>query len=86
VEAEQVELAGMVTLDLGEGGEFGKEVECLVPGEGGQEVGLVTLGDGTSKQEENSSNVEPIILRPSLSLGSVAKGLTEEPSFCRGSV
>ena len=31
----------------------------LVPGEGGQEVGLVTLGDGTSKQEENSSNVEP---------------------------
>ena len=29
MEAEQVELAGMVTLDLGEGGEFGKEVECL---------------------------------------------------------
>ena len=31
----------------------------LVPGEGGQEVGLVTLGEGTSKQEEKSSNVEP---------------------------
>ena len=31
----------------------------LVPGEGGHEVGLVTLGDGTSKQEEKSSNVEP---------------------------
>ena len=29
MEAEQVELGGMVTLDLGEGGEFGKEVECL---------------------------------------------------------
>jgi hypothetical protein len=71
----------MAILALGEGGEFGSEVECLVAGEGGHEVGLVTLGDGTSKQEEKSSNVEPIILRPSLSRGSVAKGLTEEPSF-----
>ena len=31
----------------------------LYAGEGGQEVGLVTLGDGTSKQEEKSSNVDP---------------------------
>jgi len=57
VEVELVE--EMPTLALGEGGEFGREVECLVPGEGGHEVGLVTLGDGTSKQEEKSSNVEP---------------------------
>jgi len=77
----EVELVGRTTLARGDGGEFGREVECLVPGEGGQEVGLVTLGEGTSKQEEKSSNVEPMILRPSLSRGSVAKGLTEEPSF-----
>ena len=31
----------------------------LYAGEGGQVVGLVTLGDGTSKQEEKSSNVDP---------------------------
>ena len=71
----------------------------LYAGEGGQVVGLVTLGDGTSKQEEKSSNVDPenylsqlfffiillippMIFRPSLSRGKVAKGLTEEPSLC----
>jgi len=71
----------VAALARGDGGEFGSEVECRFPGDGGHEVGLVTRGDGTSKQEENSSNVEPMIFRPSLSLGRVAKGLTEEPSF-----
>lgn len=71
-------------LARGEGGEFGREVEFLVPGEGGHDVGLVTLGDGTSKQEEKSSNVEPMIFRPSLSRGNVAKGLTS--SFWQGAL
>lgn len=81
VEQEDGEGRGRVALARGEGGEFGREVECLYAGEGGQVVGLVTLGDGTSKQEEKSSNVDPMIFRPSLSRGKVAKGLTEEPSL-----
>jgi len=68
------------------GGVFGREAECLGEGEGGEEVGLVTRGEGSSKHEENNSNVDPIIFRPSLRRGRVAKGLGTAPFTLGGAV
>ena len=70
----------------GEGGEEGREWACLGFGDEGEEEGEVTLGEGSSKQEENSSKVEPIILRPSLNRGKVAKGLIVAPPASTGAL